>query len=101
MTSYVRKTDKAQKVAVTVRPMQRYSANIKRDILDAIEDGRISETDAMTLHNLSREELTRWRVYGAQGLKHLKALMCRKALNEALDAVANMTWADEPHEGTA
>ena len=81
-------------------PFRRYTDGKKRSILEALEKGLISEKDAMRVHNLSFEEITYWKAcFLEHGLRGLRALSHSLSMTKALNAVSNMTWADEPHEG--
>jgi hypothetical protein len=48
----------------------------KAKLIEAINDGFIEETVAMSMHNISQEELSEWRrLYEAHGAKGLRATL--------------------------
>jgi hypothetical protein len=58
-------------------PDARMTPNRKAQIVDAVENGRLSLDDALRLYSLSIEEFTRWTVlcerFGVKGLRLSKA----------------------------
>lgn len=49
------------------RAPKHWTARRKRQVLEAIDDGRITEAEARAVHNISAEEMTEWRRVARKG----------------------------------
>jgi hypothetical protein len=64
-------------------PFDRWVAQRKLDLLHAIDDGRLTDEDAVSRYLLSKEELSGWRLlYRQYGFDGLKVRIIRTARDE-------------------